>query len=91
MKAIVEIDIPSDYIDDYKKWLLDGSLYYLEDGDWTHLKNIECELKPTNKAVPVEWIVKWAWAFMDKNSEGYKMAMELLHDWEKENEHKESD
>ena len=38
------------------------------------------------EAIPVEWIVKWAWAFMDKNSEGYKMAMELLHDWEKENE-----
>ena len=38
------------------------------------------------KLIPIEWIVKWAWAFMDKNSEGYKMAMELLHDWEKEND-----
>lgn len=44
------------------------------------------DILPTIEAIPIEWIVKWAWAFMDKSSEGYKMAMELLHDWEKENE-----
>lgn len=45
----------------------------------------------TVKAIPVEWILKWACEFIDPNSEGYKMAMELVHDWRKENEHKESD
>ena len=38
------------------------------------------------KAIPIEWILKWACEFIDPNSEGYKMAMELVHDWEKENE-----
>lgn len=37
------------------------------------------------KAIPIEWILKWACEFIDPNSEGYKMAMELVHDWEKEN------
>ena len=41
---------------------------------------------PTVKAIPVEWILKWACEFIDPNSEGYKMAMELVHDWRKENE-----
>jgi hypothetical protein len=45
-----------------------------------------CPLKEYKEAIPIEWIVKWAWAFMDKNTEGYKMAMELLHDWEAEND-----
>ena len=43
------------------------------------------------RAIPIEWILKWACEFIDPNSEGYKMAMELVHDWRKENEHKESD
>lgn len=38
------------------------------------------------KAIPIEWILKWACEFIDPNSEGYKMAMELVHDWRKENE-----
>lgn len=37
-------------------------------------------------AIPVEWLLKWACEFIDPNSEGYKMAMELVHDWRKENE-----
>ena len=41
---------------------------------------------PTVKAIPIEWILKWACEFIDPNSEGYKMAMELVHDWRKENE-----
>ena len=41
---------------------------------------------PTVDAIPVEWILKWACGFINPNSEGYKMAMELVHDWEKENE-----
>ena len=39
-----------------------------------------------NNAIPIEWILKWACEFIDPNSEGYKMAMELVHDWRKENE-----
>lgn len=42
--------------------------------------------QPTVKAIPIEWILKWACEFIDPNSEGYKMAMELVHDWRKENE-----
>lgn len=42
--------------------------------------------EPTVKAIPIEWILKWACEFIDPNSEGYKMAMELVHDWRKENE-----
>ena len=41
---------------------------------------------PIVKAIPIEWILKWACEFIDPNSEGYKMAMELVHDWRKENE-----
>lgn len=41
---------------------------------------------PTVNAIPVEWLLKWACEFIDPNSEGYKMAMELVHDWRKENE-----
>lgn len=44
------------------------------------------ENAPTVKAIPIEWILKWACEFIDPNSEGYKMAMELVHDWRKENE-----
>ena len=44
------------------------------------------ESAPTVKAIPIEWILKWACEFIDPNSEGYKMAMELVHDWRKENE-----
>ena len=39
-----------------------------------------------DNAIPIEWILKWACEFIDPNSEGYKMAMELVHDWRKENE-----
>ena len=42
--------------------------------------------QPEIEAIPIEWILKWACGFIDPNSEGYKMAMELVHDWEKENE-----
>ena len=36
-------------------------------------------------AIPIERILKWACEFINPNSEGYKMAMELVHDWEKQN------
>lgn len=40
-------------------------------------------------AIPIEWILKWACEFCNPTSEGYKMAMELIHDWRKEYEIKE--
>jgi len=40
---------------------------------------------PTVEAIPIEWIEKWACEFCNPNSEGYKMAMELIHDWRNEN------
>lgn len=87
-KAIVEIDIPSDYIDDYKKWQFDGGLYYLEDGAWTYLKDIECELKPTVKAIPIEWINDWYWNNPDVCCDKHVAIWfaKLLNDWRKENE-----
>lgn len=50
------------------------------------LSRYAIESAPTVKAIPIEWILKWACEFIDPNSEGYKMAMELVHDWRKENE-----
>ena len=43
------------------------------------------DTQKTVKAIPIDWILKWACEFIDPNSEGYKMAMELVHDWRKEN------
>lgn len=93
MKAIVEINIPSDYINDYKKWQFVGGLYYLEDGAWTHLKDIECELKPTVEAIPVEWIKNKKVDFQNKYypfnytrgvQEGYNDCIDyLIDEWEK--------
>lgn len=65
-----------DYVVYNKKWLVN----HLQT-EWNVLQGKE--YKP---AIPVEWILKWACGFIDPNSEGYKMAMELVHDWEKENE-----
>ena len=45
-----------------------------------------CPLKPYSEFIPIEWILKWACKFINPNSEGYKMAMELVHDWREENE-----
>lgn len=45
-KAIIRIDIPTDYADEYKQWIIDGRLCYLEDGAWTHLKDVECKVEP---------------------------------------------
>lgn len=67
-------------VSDYK-----GKNKSLQNVTWIELTDYEV------KAIPIEWILKWACEFIDPNSEGYKMAMELVHDWRKENEHKESD
>ena len=40
---------------------------------------------PTIEAIPIEWVIKWACEFINPNSEGYKMAIELVRDWGKEN------
>lgn len=55
-KAIVRLNIPTDYADEYKQWIIEGRLYYLEDGAWTFLKEVECELEPYREAIPIEWL-----------------------------------
>lgn len=83
MKAIVEIDIPADYTDEYKQWVIDGRLYYLEDGTWTFLKEVECELKPTLKTISIDWIETWV---ITKFAGAGRVIDALLEDWEKEND-----
>lgn len=55
-KAIVTIDIPTDYADEYKQWAIDGRLYYLEDGAWTVLKDVQYGVELYKDAIPVEFI-----------------------------------
>lgn len=86
MKAIVEIDIPADYTDEYKQWVIDGRLYYLEDGAWTFLKEVECELKPFDKAILIEWIEKYIDHRLIKYGDTWTFINGMLADWEKENE-----
>lgn len=96
-KAIVKIDIPTDYADEYKQWMIDGRLCYLEDGAWTHLKDIECELKPTDKAIPIEFIKeemessRYIWSNSSVKTELYWRGVYqglavLIRNWEKEND-----
>ena len=54
MKAIVEIDIPTDYTDEYKQWVIDGRLCYLEDGAWTVLKEDEFKVEPCRDAIQID-------------------------------------
>ena len=65
-----------DYVVYNKKWLVN----HLQT-EWNILQGKEYQ-----PSIPIEWILKWACEFIDPNSEGYKMAMELVHDWRKENE-----
>lgn len=73
-----------------KDRLLKGSNHYwLEMENFGDIESIDVrfvEMAEEVKAIPIEWILKWACEFIDPNSEGYKMAMELVHDWEKEND-----
>lgn len=88
-KAIVKIDIPTDYADEYRQWKIEGRLCYLEDGAWTHLKDIECELKPTDKAIPVKRIENWVKETypITEDWKDYMVSFgELIEAWEKENE-----
>lgn len=58
--------------------------YYGKDAEDLYYA-IVCVEKYIKNAIPIEWILKWACEFINPNSEGHKMAMELVHDWEKEN------
>ena len=43
---------------------------------------------PKANAIPIEWIEKWGW----KNGMSESMSLRvMIDDWERENEHKESD
>ena len=85
-KAIVRINIPDDYADEYKEWIIDGRLCYLEDGAWTFLKEVEYKVEPYRDAILIERIKK----IIDlAKSSGHRRYAELLsyliEDWEKEN------
>jgi len=55
-KAIIKIDIPTDYADEYKQWIIEGRLCYLEDNAWMHLKDVECKVEPYREVIPIEYI-----------------------------------
>ena len=78
MKVMLEIEYPNDKI--FAADILPTRIVDLNYGIYFEGK---AKVVP---AIPVEWILKWACEFIDPNSEGYKMAMELVHDWRKENE-----
>ena len=86
-KAIVRLNIPTDYADEYKQWIIEGRLYYLEDGAWTVLKDVQYGVELYKDAIPIEWIRKW-------NIDNYpytallmsEIIPKMLEDWEKENE-----
>ena len=88
-KYIVIVDIPDDYAEDYSQWEIEGELRYLEDGAWTHFKDVEAILKPNDKAIPIEWITDWLTKqSIPATSYGidYSAVEKMLADWEKENE-----
>lgn len=82
-KAIVRLNIPTDYADEYKQWIIEGTLYYLEDGAWTVLKDVQYGVELYKDAIPIEWIEEWGW----KNGMSESMSLRvMIDDWEKENE-----
>ena len=57
---------------------------------WRTIRDCESvvEEQPTVQAIPIEWIEEWGW----KNGMSESMSLRvMIDDWEKENEHKESD
>ena len=89
-KYIIIVDIPNDYAEDYNQWKIEGELRYLEDGAWTHFKDVEAILKPNDKTIPVEWIMReWRRNQPNDTQEDVWMrlgVLKMLKDWEKENE-----
>ena len=80
-KAIIRIDIPTDYADEYKQWRIDGRLCYLEDGAWMHLKDVECKVEPYREAISIEWLKRY------EIIKGQEVRLqEAINEWEKENE-----
>lgn len=82
-KAIIRIDIPTDYADEYKQWIIEGRLCYLEDNAWTHLKDVECKVELYREVIPVEWIEKKLNCCDNINAEIFVKS--LIRDWRKEN------
>ena len=87
-KAIIMIDIPTDYADEYKQWIIEGTLYYLEDGAWTVLKDVQYGVELYKDAIPIEWIEEYRQNREDYADEYNAKAVlkRLLETWEKENE-----
>lgn len=82
-KAIIRIDIPTDYADEYKQWIIEGRLCYLEDNAWTHLKDVECKVEPYREAIPIEYIKAFKEEVRDVTN-GKAVIEWLLENWEKE-------
>lgn len=53
-----------------------------------HFSLEQIDTAPIVKAIPIEWINKWV---VTTNMGAGRTIDRLLEDWEKENEHKESD
>lgn len=89
MKAILIFEMPKKCIDCPLVYKEDHFIYRCKvSEDQVDPNGIyrDCPLRQSSDYIPIEWILKWACEFIDPNSEGYKMAMELVHDWRKENE-----
>ena len=82
-KAIVRIDIPTDYADEYKQWIIDGRLCYLEDGAWTFFKEVEYKVEPYKETIPVEWIKSYVQKPISVAD--YWAVVRMVLEWEKEN------
>ena len=72
-------------------------LAWLDEYDYIVFKDVKCTVDetPTIKAIPIEWIKKWCNEHNRKSLEERLLkrygVITMLEDWEKENEHKESD
>ncbi len=95
MKATLVIDMPKNcdecqfnYDMGFGCDALDDVLAYGGDR-----KEMQGETRPSwcpldskkNRAIPIEWIIKWECGFLKPNGEHRRVIKEMLHDWEKEN------
>lgn len=81
-KSVMIIDTPRDCCDcPFGTMAFGKSVCLLDEGN-----GIECPLKPYKDFVPIEWLKKYELA------KGQEVRLQdAINEWEKENEHKESD
>ena len=106
-KAVLVIDMPKRCKDCFRyqadAWFGGSCKQVKDESGWN--KHIDaddeysvqnwCPLKPYQEAIPIEWIKKWCNEHNRKSLEERLLkrygVITMLEDWEKENEHKESD